>query len=132
MQKGPADYAEKVLDDLVLSEFHRVEKTLRRQPAARENNRAESGDPEHGGDADGPEEATGIPDEEEEKFVRTAVEWLRPRVNKDAIVSRIWSMLTESEPEKFYSPESGASGQPGPSGPPPEETGTDAGQERQD
>jgi hypothetical protein len=42
-------------------------------------------------------------DADEEKFMSDAVAWLRPRHNKDSIMGRIWSMLTESEPESFFS-----------------------------
>ncbi|GBC60422.1 hypothetical protein DENIS_1374 [Desulfonema ishimotonii] len=46
--------------------------------------------------------------EEEERFIRETAEWLRPRENKDIIISRIWEMLTGSEPQRFYSPETEA------------------------
>lgn len=58
-------------------------------------------------DRDYPEESKELLNEEEEKFIHNMVEWLRPRENKDVIVSKIWSLLTESESESFYYPESG-------------------------
>jgi hypothetical protein len=42
--------------------------------------------------------------ENEEGFIQNAVEWLNPRKDKDAIVARIWTLLTESDPQAFYSP----------------------------
>jgi hypothetical protein len=43
---------------------------------------------------------------EEEEFVDQTVRWLSGRENKDVIVARIWTLLTELEPESFYSPAS--------------------------
>ena len=44
-------------------------------------------------------------DESEERFISASVSYLRAKDNKDAIISRIWNRLTESEPDAFYSPE---------------------------
>jgi hypothetical protein len=41
---------------------------------------------------------------EEEEFIDNTVSWLKERDNKDVIVARIWTLLTEMEPESFYSP----------------------------
>ena len=42
---------------------------------------------------------------EEQEFIQRTVDWLTPRTNKDMIISRIWTLLTESETESFYTPE---------------------------
>ena len=44
-------------------------------------------------------------DEEEERFISGAVDFLKSRDNKDVIISRIWNHITEAEPDAFYSPE---------------------------
>lgn len=46
--------------------------------------------------------------DEEIKFIEHSITWLGSRKNKDLIINRIWDQLTESDPEKFYSAESGA------------------------
>ena len=43
-------------------------------------------------------------DKEEEAFIAQCVKFLRPRDNKDVIISRIWNHITDSEPDAFYSP----------------------------
>lgn len=44
-------------------------------------------------------------DREEEAFIDKAIEFLKHRDNKDIIISRIWNLLTEIEPDSFFSPE---------------------------
>ncbi len=44
-------------------------------------------------------------DPDEERFVAQVAAFLGPRLNKDVIMARIWSLVTESEPEAFFSPE---------------------------
>jgi hypothetical protein len=41
---------------------------------------------------------------EERTFIERAVKWLEPRKNKDLVVSRIWALLTDSDPEDFFQP----------------------------
>lgn len=48
----------------------------------------------------------GLLDKDEEEFVANTVNWLKSRDNKDSIVAKIWSLLTETEPQSFYSVES--------------------------
>ncbi|MEN8762101.1 MAG: hypothetical protein ABF290_06665 [Thiogranum sp.] len=47
---------------------------------------------------------------EEQTFITRITEWLRQRENKDMIMSRIWALVTESEPASFFT----AEGNPGP------------------
>ncbi len=63
--------------------------------------------------------------EEEERFIANIVGWLKPKENKDIIVARIWTRLTESEPEAFYTPELQAmpAGEPAAGKERPSETG---------
>ncbi len=39
---------------------------------------------------------------EEQAFITRTADWLRLRDNKDLIMSRIWTLLTEAEPSSFY------------------------------
>jgi len=48
---------------------------------------------------------------EEQTFITRITEWLHQRENKDMIMSRIWALVTESEPASFFT----AEGDPSPS-----------------
>ena len=53
-------------------------------------------------------------DKQEEAFIHRAVAFLKPRENKDVIISCIWNHITNEAPETFYSPEQSSE----PEGPP--------------
>ena len=42
---------------------------------------------------------------EEQTFITRITEWLQQRENKDMIMSRIWALVTESEPASFFAAE---------------------------
>jgi hypothetical protein len=106
MRERPIEFEERALDKLVVNEFELLEKKPLRQPESIKKSAPQ-----------GPGKIIQITpstlsnageetfDEEENKFVKDAIDWLRPRDNKDAIIGRIWDLLIESEPEEFYAPE---------------------------
>lgn len=133
MHRSSIHFDEKELDKLVLSEFTRMEKKMTRGRMQPREKTEKEFDPGLQTDTEISGEETLLLKEEEERFVNNAVDWLRPRGNKDAIVSKIWSMLTDSEPGSFYTPEpQQGSNRPEPSKSSDADGKLDAGQDRQD
>lgn len=105
MSKSSLNLDENELDKLVLSEFNKAEKeTIRRRPKPKEKIWEEIDKSGKKLDVDTSKDRSELLNEEEEKFVSNVVEWLRAKNNKDAIMDRIWNLLTDSKPESFYSP----------------------------
>lgn len=92
------------LSRIILSEFNRVESMLKKQrhPDQVRGTNAKETDPPELQDVT---QDSDLLNEEEERFVAETVAWLRPRENKDTVLARIWSSLTEEDPDAFYQPE---------------------------
>ncbi len=61
-------------------------------------------------------------DPEEEEFVTRTADWLSRRHNPDELLAIIWTLVTEADPDGFYTPES-----PAPSTAPAEGSATETG-----
>lgn len=94
---------EQALDKMVANEFERMERIALKKPVPVKKSRPqESGNIAPLNPSSLDEDAGGLFDDEENQFVKQAVDWLSPRKNKDAVIARIYSLLVESQPEAFY------------------------------
>ncbi|MCF6147062.1 MAG: hypothetical protein E3K37_00205 [Candidatus Kuenenia sp.] len=96
---------------LILNEFDEAEKEIKTKRTSQGKKTDDECDitneytDDEGYAGNAREDVKALLSEDDQKFIEDTVKWLSKRENKDAIVSRIWDLLVESEPDSFYNPE---------------------------
>ncbi|MDK9708201.1 MAG: hypothetical protein OEL83_14250 [Desulforhopalus sp.] len=96
-------FCDRELSRIILSEFDRVEKKIKKHRHPGNSPRTDEMATAVSEDID-ITDGSDLLSDEEQSFITETTAWLRPRDNKDTILGRIWTLLTEEDPDAYFQP----------------------------